>query len=316
MASHFTAHIKSGDTYKPTTNVSVVTKLDKGLYNVTQDMYGNFTAIKKNVNITEILPLPEPESIEVLNQIKKFYQSRELFKKWNFNHKRGILLHGVAGGGKTSLISSIINFACNEIEGVAFYVPSVETFNVYKNYISTVFREMEPETPIIMIIEDIDSYFSGAGTTSYESNLLNTIDGVENKDNILYLATTNYPEKLPDRIYNRPGRFDLKIEIKTPCDESREFYLTNKILAEHLSKIDLKKWVRDTDGMTIVQLSELVKAVFLLELDYKDVLKSLKDKKIPSSLKYVKSDPVGFKFLSGIEETKEAKPTREAVSVK
>ena len=283
MAKKFSAYIKSGDnTFSPADNVSAVKKLDNGLYNINRDPYGVYTCIKKDINTKEILTLPEPQSEEVMKQIQTFYKQKEEFKKWKFNHKRGILLYGVPGGGKTSLISSIIDYACNEIDGVAFYIPSVDVFGVYRDFISTNFRVIEPDRAIIIIIEDIDSYFNGA-YASYETGLLNTIDGVENKDNVLYLATTNYPEMLPDRIYNRPGRFDLKIEIKAPSAKSREFYLTNKILPDFLKTIDIKKWVKDTDGMNIAQISELVKSYFLLNLDYEEVVTSLKNKKIPSS---------------------------------
>lgn len=300
----FTAYIKSGNMFTPAADVDVVRKLECGLYDVSQDMQGNYHCLKKEVNKTEILDLPEPGNIEVINQIKMFYDKKEMFKQWNFNHKRGILLHGIPGGGKTCLISSIMDYVCNEIKGVAFYIPSPDRFVVYRNYINNIFREIEPDTPMIIIIEDIDSYFGNNGYGSTETTLLNTIDGVENKNNVLYLATTNYPENLPPRIYNRPGRFDLKIEIKAPCAESREFYLRHRIPVEFINKVDIIKWVKDTEGMTIAQLSELVKANLILELDYSKTLEALRNKTIPSSGSYAK-DPVGFKHtsLSGVSES-------------
>lgn len=299
----FTAYIKSGNMFTPAANVEVATKLECGLYDVSQDMQGNYHCLKKEVNKTEILELPEPGSIEVINQIKTFYDKKEMFKKWNFNHKRGILMHGVPGGGKTCLISSIMDFVCNEIKGVAFYIPSPDKFPVYRNFINTIFREIEPDTPMIIIIEDIDSYFGNNGYGSTETTLLNTIDGVENKNNVLYLATTNYPENLPPRIFNRPGRFDLKIEIKAPCAESREFYFRHRIPADYIKNIDIMKWIKDTDGMTIAQMAELVKATLILELDYSKTIEALKNKTIPSSGSYAK-EPVGFKHtsLSGVKE--------------
>jgi SpoVK/Ycf46/Vps4 family AAA+-type ATPase len=288
--------------FTPANDVEVVKKLECGLYDVSRDTYGNYHCLRKEVNTTEILKLPEPGTVEVIDQIKMFYAKKELFKKWNFNHKRGILLHGTPGGGKTCLISSIMDYVCNEIRGVAFYIPSADKFSIYRDFINTVFRELEPDTPIIIIIEDIDAYFGNNGYGSTETTLLNTIDGVENKNNVLYLATTNYPENLPPRIYNRPGRFDLKIEIKPPCDESRDFYFRNRIPEDIINKIDVTKWVKDTDGMTIAQLSELVKAHFILEQDYDTILEALRNKTIPSSGKYAK-EAVGFKHttLSGIK---------------
>ncbi len=299
----FTAYIKSGNMFTPAADVDVVKKLDCGLYDVSRDSYGNYHCLRKEVNKTEILQLPEPSTNEVVDQIKLFYAQKEMFKQWNFNHKRGILLHGKPGGGKTCLISSIMDYVTTEIKGVAFYIPSPDKFSIYRDYINIIFREIEPETPIIIIIEDIDSYFGNSGFGSSETTLLNTIDGIENKNNVLYLATTNYPENLPPRIYNRPGRFDLKIEIKTPCADSREFYFRNRIPADYLKKIDLVKWIEDTDDMTIAQLSELVKSHFILNQDYDKTLEALRNKTIPSSGSYAK-EPLGFKHtkLSGIKE--------------
>ena len=57
----------------------------------------------------------------------------------------------------------------------------------------------------------------------------------------------------------------------------------------------MDKWVKDSEGMTIAEMSELVKGHFLMGIDYEEVVSSLKDKKIPSSSKYNKEKAVGFK---------------------
>ena len=69
----FTAYIKSGNMFTPAADVDVVKKLDCGLYDVSQDSYGNYHCLRKEVNKTEILQLPEPSTIEVIDQIKLFY---------------------------------------------------------------------------------------------------------------------------------------------------------------------------------------------------------------------------------------------------
>jgi len=54
--------------------------------------------------------------------------------------------------------------------------------------------------------------------------VLNLLDGVKQVDNIIYIATTNYPELLEERILNRPSRFDRRFHIGTPSAEVRKFY--------------------------------------------------------------------------------------------
>ena len=65
------------------------------------------------------------------------------------------------------------------------------------------FAKIENNRKCIVILEDLDSLISNFG----ESHYLEMLDSAKTIDNILFIATTNYPEKLDPRIYNRPGRF-------------------------------------------------------------------------------------------------------------
>ncbi|NJO18646.1 MAG: AAA family ATPase [Thioploca sp.] len=61
-------------------------------------------------------------------------------------------------------------------------------------------------------MEDLESILK----SNNPSTVLNILDGVNSFDNIVFLATTNYPEELESRIKNRPSRFDRRFYIGPP----------------------------------------------------------------------------------------------------
>lgn len=172
--------------------------------------------------------------------------------------------------GKTSVISLIMNDVV-ERGGVVirFCHPTLFNEGLRK------FREIEPRTPIVVLMEDIDSIIEHYN----ESDVLNILDGVNQIEKAVYLATTNYPEKLGARIINRPSRFDKRFYIGHPDSESRKLYLCHIIGDAKIAelKIDIDQWVKDTDQFTIAHLKELFTAVIILGDDYDDAVTTLRE---------------------------------------
>ncbi|MFK5088309.1 AAA family ATPase, partial [Klebsiella pneumoniae] len=77
-------------------------------------------------------------------------------------------------------------------------------------------------------MEDIDATLE----IYNESTVINLLDGVDRVDKIVFLATTNYPEKLGTRIMNRPSRFDKRFKVGYPTDNTRKIYLEHLIQDE------------------------------------------------------------------------------------
>lgn len=135
------------------------------------------------------------------------------------------------------------------------------------------FREIQPDTPVVILMEDIDSILEMYS----ESEVLNILDGVNQIEKVVFLATTNYPEKLGARIINRPSRFDKRFKIGHPNEESRRLYFEYIIGKEKIKslKIDLDKWVEDTEEFPIAHLKELFTAVVILGDEYDDAIEAL-----------------------------------------
>ena len=150
-------------------------------------------------------------------------------------------------------------------------------FNVYPEvFIEGVrqFREIQPNTPLVVLIEDIDSIIEMYS----ESEVLQILDGVDNIERVVFVATTNFPENLGGRILNRPSRFDKRFKMPPPKKSSRRLYfdalLDTKTIQDY--GIDVEKWVNDTDEMSIAHLKELFIAVVILGNPYEEAISNLR----------------------------------------
>jgi len=289
-------------TFIPTDNAKTVSRVEAGVYNLRYSQGTGFYIFKKTLHIDELLHLPSKAEEEVLEGITKFWAKKDKFKEYGFIYKRGILLYGPPGTGKTCLINIISDRMIKEHDGVVFVIQHGSDLDLYSKFIPEIFRTIEPNRPILAIIEDIDCFCTGGST---ETELINVLDGIEQMDNVVYLATTNYTEKLPARLLNRPNRFDRRIKVGYPTAIVREAYLRKKLKPHDLVEIEksknpLKTWVSETKNMTLSHIGELIKSVIILDNKFEDAIKLLRElKDIPVSAQYNKGEDeeasIGFK---------------------
>ena len=125
-------------------------------------------------------------------------------------------------------------------------------------------RAKEKVRPIVAIMEEVDRYD--------ETALLPILDGSHQHSNVIYIATTNYPEKLSSRLTNRPSRFDEIIFIDMPEAPIRDEYLTRKSKRLAENEVERRKWVTKTDGMSIAHLRELLVSVECLDRTFETAI--------------------------------------------
>lgn len=247
-----------------------VSRLEAGLYEAAWNSQAqDYAFMRQAINTDELYELPTKEIQEILKDIKSFWNKADLYKKYRLMHKRGILLYGDPGCGKSGILQLCMMNIIKDLSGIVINLKDEDSVKAYVETISK-FRQIEPERPLIVIIEDIDGM---AGDNNYvNSILLNVLDGVKQIENVVYIATTNYPEKLAERITNRPSRFDRRYYIAPPTNEVRKSYLQNKCKG---LDIDIDKWVKDTEGMSMSHLKELFISVILLDVKYQDAIDHL-----------------------------------------
>ncbi|KAL4265733.1 AAA ATPase family protein [Pleurotus pulmonarius] len=170
----------------------------------------------------------------LLADCKDFLFSEEWYAERGIPFRRGYLLHGVPGSGKTSLIHSL----AGEL-GLDIYVVSLSSKGMSDNTLTTLMGYVPSRC--IVLLEDLDAAFtrsvsrdatstgaptssttdSTAATTSESNNegstlslsgLLNALDGVAAAEGRLLFATTNHIERL-DPALSRPGRMDVWVNF-------------------------------------------------------------------------------------------------------
>ncbi|MBA4494366.1 AAA family ATPase [Paenactinomyces guangxiensis] len=204
------------------------------------------------VNREDILLEPKLMN-EIFRSIDQFFlEEGEFFKKYNIPYKRGILLYGKPGNGKTTLTKAITG----SVRAPVVYWQVTEHTSSYT--VNEVFSNVHKLAPIVLVIEDIDSMPDGV-----RSFFLNILDGAVSKEGVFLIGTTNYPERIDPALINRAGRFDRAYELRLPDANLREIYLLKKSLTQFITSDELKMIVTQTEGFSFAQLNEVYTSIAL-----------------------------------------------------
>lgn len=189
----------------------------------------------------EDLFLPKNIKDEIQSLVESFLASKDFYLQNRIPWKRGILLYGKPGNGKTSIIRTIMS--------LYNFKPITIVPGANDDSIREAFSYAEEQSPSLLYFEDLDSLLEKSVDIS---SFLNLMDGISAKNGLLVVATANEIKKLKSNITDRPSRFDRKFEIPLPNQEMAYIYL--------------KKWFGNL--ITIKQCKELSKYSEKFEFSY------------------------------------------------
>lgn len=162
--------------------------------------------------------LPENIITDLTKDIQNFYsnETKMLYENLGIPYKRNYLFEGLPGTGKTSLIQAIASMCEKDIGMLSFNdkFTDISLMRAIKNI----------QDDSILVMEDIDALFQERKKNDDRhvmitfSGLLNALDGLNTKDGLTVIMTTNHKINL-DNALIRPGRVDKVINFTYAVDE-------------------------------------------------------------------------------------------------
>ena len=196
-------------------------------------------------------------------------RGRELLKQYDVPQKRGILLMGEPGNGKT-MACRWLRSQCYR-QGLGWRYVRAEYYERARmdGDVQAVF---DLEDPGVILFDDFDLGVRNReeyGPTSHHSTFLGELDGVDAHIGVVYIFTTNAQLSDLDPAFLRPGRIDQVVQFPRPDAELRRRMIQEHWHADIRQALDVEFIVTATDGLSFAELTELKKLLVLHFLDEK-----------------------------------------------
>lgn len=221
--------------------------------------------LASNVDLSEV----QPVSLRDLQGVDRVIESLEanivlplendeLATEFGLKPKRGVLLAGPPGTGKTTVGRAL----AHRLQSKFFLVDGtfISGTNHFYGQIHHVFEEAKRNAPAIIFIDDSDVIFESGEELGLYRYLLTMLDGLESASaaRVCVMLTAMDVSSLPPALI-RSGRIELWLEMPLPDETAREGILRQHIgQASTLTGLDLTALVRVSEGFTGADLKRLV----------------------------------------------------------
>jgi hypothetical protein len=194
--------------------------------------------------------------------------------------KRGMLLHGAPGTGKTLTAMYLIG----RMPGRTTVMLTGGALGLIEPACALA-RELQPAT---VVLEDVDLVAHerdfGMPSRPLLFELLNEMDGLAEDADVLFLLTTNRPDVLEPALAARPGRIDQSVELPLPDagDRRRLIELYARGLELRTERLDAV--VERLDGASPAHVKELLRKAALFAAEEGDGVIAVEDRHLLDAL--------------------------------
>jgi len=240
--------------------------------------------------------LDEAVSTKINGDVHEFLATAKWYQDRGIPYRRGYLLYGPPGCGKSSYVKAV----AGEID-FNICILSLSSKNLNDDTLNNLMNST-PENCIILL-EDIDAAFpnrkddeeeddktsdkkkkhqsvetseNGSGKVTLRG-LLNALDGVASTEGRIIFLTTNYIDRL-DSAMTRPGRVDLKVLIDLPDDNQLSRMFT-RFYPDASADTDAKEFVRKIRALEKPTVSmAMIQGHFMMhKYNYKEMMAGIEE---------------------------------------
>lgn len=178
-----------------------------GFYKIISESKGFSTAYyfkKKEIQIPKSADISIKHILDLNEVMNKFSDiAVKINNCFNIPTKEGVLLHGIQGSGKTTTLLALSNLFASKFDScMIILITGFGDLSAALGMINDSIKNDFPETRFVFVMDECEDMFD-----DYEDDIKAILDGVNTVPNSLFLAATNYIDKIPDSIKNRPSRF-------------------------------------------------------------------------------------------------------------
>lgn len=243
------AYLENGDiNFTQYETIKSSNKLDAGSYKISYLEYPQNTV---TIKVDSDFETPKTHNFSDKEKIDMVFDSffdKEVLNKiesLGFCHKLGILLYGIEGTGKSTIIKYYCNKAINEQDAIVFHIlfkkPQIIECWAFIQGIRRI-----QNNPIIVVFDEFDQQMQ-----ENEAFLKTVIDGNMSISNCIFFAATNYLDKIPKAMSERPSRFKYCLNIEGMQIKTDILNIITPILGNVLTETELSIIANDLKGNTL-----------------------------------------------------------------